>query len=544
MARMYPPTLDEGASTQSEKRVFDRLRDGLSDEWDAFHSVGWVNRDPVEGAKVGEIDFVLVHQERGVVALEVKGSGVECRHGQWSRLRDGKREGIKDPFDQAVDHEKALERLIARLGEVPAPPFVVHALAFPHVTIHQLQLAPDAPREILLDRHDVEVDKVEASIDRVLAYHRGLRDRRRVPSASGASAIRDRIAPEIELRVPMADAFVDEEEALITLTRTQAGVLANLARNQRMAVYGCAGSGKTMLAVEHAKRLARDGKRVVFVCFNRGLRDHLAQSERKSGVTFTTFHALCTKLAKAAKVTVPSYDGEAPQEFWETELPDALVAACAELGPQFDALVVDEAQDLRDSWLEALLLTLEDPENGPAWLFLDDNQAIYGADRLTVPKEFLKFELDVNCRNTQAIHREVMKKYKGTIEPRALGPEGREVEAHFVDDQAATVMGVVQRLCGEEEILPQDVVILCSHAMEKSAVAAEWRGPWALTKERGKLGKYVQFSSIRAFKGLESPVVILCELEDIEDETLGQQIYVGMSRAKNHCVVVVPPAAG
>ena len=39
---------------------------------------------------------------------------------------------------------------------------------------------------------------------------------------------------------------------------------------------------------------------------------------------------------------------------------------------------------------------------------------------------------------------------------------------------------------------------------------------------------------------LESPVVVLCELEDLDDETIDQQLYVGFSRARNHCVVVAP----
>lgn len=48
------------------------------------------------------------------------------------------------------------------------------------------------------------------------------------------------------------------------------------------------------------------------------------------------------------------------------------------------------------------------------------------------------------------------------------------------------------------------------------------------------------FSSIRGFKGSEASVVILCELADLEDETLDQQLYVGLSRAKTRRVVVVP----
>jgi superfamily I DNA/RNA helicase len=58
------------------------------------------------------------------------------------------------------------------------------------------------------------------------------------------------------------------------------------------------------------------------------------------------------------------------------------------------------------------------------------------------------------------------------------------------------------------------------------------------------VGPYVRFSSIRGFKGLESAVVVLCELEDLDEDTRDQQLYVGMSRAKNHCVVVVPKRRG
>ncbi|MGH3993506.1 MAG: hypothetical protein ACRDSN_13725 [Pseudonocardiaceae bacterium] len=37
---------------------------------------------------------------------------------------------------------------------------------------------------------------------------------------------------------------------------------------------------------------------------------------------------------------------------------------------------------------------------------------------------------------------------------------------------------------------------------------------------------------------------MLCELEGIDDMTLNQQLYVAISRARNHCVIVAPPAAG
>ena len=188
--------------------------------------------------------------------------------------------------------------------------------------------------------------------------------------------------------------------------------------------------------------------------------------------------------------------------------------------------MVDEAQDLHNHWLTALMSTLRDEENGYVWLFMDSNQQVYEA-RLEVPAEFQHYALNVNCRNTQAIHREVMKKYEGDPMPSALGPEGRAPELISTDDQAATVAAVIERLCGTEQVPPQDVVVLSSHGFENSRVAQSLPG-------------HVYFSSIRGFKGLESKVVILCELEDIDDMTLDAQIYVGMSRAVNHCVLVVP----
>ena len=82
---------------------------------------------------------------------------------------------------------------------------------------------------------------------------------------------------------------------------------------------------------------------------------------------------------------------------------------------------------------------------------------------------------------------------------------------------------MIERLCGKEEVPPQDVVVLSSHGFDNSEVAqlaARQATGWST--KRDKLGNHVFFSSIRGFKGLESKVVILCELEDIDDETPGR----------------------
>lgn len=83
--------------------------------------------------------------------------------------------------------------------------------------------------------------------------------------------------------------------------------------------------------------------------------------------------------------------------------------------------------------------------------------------------------------------------------------------------------------------------MLSSHGTKSSEIFNRGlAGRFRLTDDRPAAGGKVLFSSIRGFKGLEASVVVLCELEGVEDETLDQQLYVGLSRAKVHCVVVAP----
>src|SRR5581483_9846256 len=321
VATMYPRTLlAADVKSRGEARVFEALRDGLEDAWHVFHSVGWVARNHAEGSSEGEIDFVLAHPEQPVLCLEVKGGGIECQHGEWFRLVDGKRARVRGPFAQAIAHRLGLERQIAEVADREHRNLHLgHCLAFPDITVHELALAPDAPRELILDRNDLR--DPAAAIARVVAYHRGSREKRTPPGEAGVGMLRELLARDVRIAVAMADELLDDEEALITLTDQQASLLKRLAGNPRMLVRGCAGSGKTMLGVEIAKRLRDQGREVIFVCFNRALRDHLRKRERNSGIVFQTFYGLCVQLASQAKIELPHYEGDPPQSYWREDLP-------------------------------------------------------------------------------------------------------------------------------------------------------------------------------------------------------------------------------
>jgi len=543
MARTFPRTLlAQDLKSDSERRVFEALRDQLSDEWSVFHSASVIYRDHAQGARDDEGDFVLCHPDRAIVCLEVKGGGLECQHGAFYRLPAGgaPRERMPDPFGQALNHRYALQRKIEEVeGWKDRRLFLVHALTFPHISVHKLVLGPDAPPQIVGDRNDLA--DMCAFIERVLAYHEGSRDQRIAPGPQGEAMLEQLLAPTFRIEVPMATLFEEEERQLVELTEQQAALLNHFGRDRRMVVTGCAGSGKTMLAIERARQLAAAGRKVLFVCFNKALMRHLQGSSKVDGLDFFTFHGLCTWLAHRAKIELPKHDGDPPPEFWSDVLPDALVDAIAALGGQYDDILVDEAQDLHSDWLAALTCTLRDEHEGSIWLFMDDNQRVYDAT-LEVPDEYRPFDLTVNCRNTQAIHNEVMKLYAGAVRPEVKGPTGRSPKLLLSDDEPTAVAGVLDELCGRQDVRPQDVVVLSAHGRDHSAIYGEDTGRWRYTDKRGRKGNCVFFSSIRGFKGLESPVVVLCELGDLDAQSRDNQLYVGLSRARNHCVIVAPKA--
>jgi len=534
MARMYPRSIRFRRSP-AEVRAFSELERALPDEWVGLHHVRWIQRREGRGARDEEADFVLAHPGHGALVLEVKGGELRYdAHDGWVSVdRSGREHPLDhDPFDRAKDRAHSLRRFLRALPGWPArwgP--IGYAVWFPDAICRSLPLPHMEP--VLLDaRHRGK--RLEARLVEVARTFAGERDR---PGPEGVERLVRALAHDVEIRHPLALDVREADREILRLSEEQFRLLDMLAGNRRMAVAGPAGSGKTLLAAEKARRLARQGFRVLFTCFNRPLAEHLREALADApGVDVETFHGLALKLAAEAGIEVRGDRGE--QAFWERTVPRAFEQAVERLGPRYDALVVDEAQDFAAGWWLPLQLLLEDPDRGVLYAFSDDNQAIYRPPEL--PEGLASFRLSEVWRNTEQVFAAVKAFYRGD-EIVCKGPEGPEVEIRGVRpeglrDELSRVLHR-HRLVVEGNLDPRDVVVLTPHAAEHSAVAGRV-GAFVLTPEP-EGGRDVLLSSIRRFKGLDAPAVVVCEVDRYAEEEFTRQMYVACSRARTLLVVLI-----
>ena len=522
----------------AERRLYEGFLEQLDDEYVVYHSVDWVLAGP-RGPDEGEADFVVTHPELGLLVLEVKGGRLayDPATRTWSQTgRSGTHALDEDPFHQANDAMRSLERVLrAQPSWEDWKPSYGYGLAFPD-GVYERAAHPGAPPEIVIDRDDLA-----ALSRRVPEIMRTWRRPGRRFGSRGMDAVATALGFLVEIRTPLKLRFDEEDKKIVELTSDQAWVLAFVTHRRRAAVTGPAGCGKTLLAIALAKRLATAGHRTLLTCFNRRLGEYLRASVSDvEGIDVGHFHELCVRMAKEAGISLPTDGTTGPESpYFEHRLPEALAEAAQRLGPRYDAVVVDEAQDFREWWWPALLSLHSDPDEGLLYVFADDNQNLYGGT-LPIAEKDRVGPIPHNLRNTKEIGEFVSVFYAGDAEPTARGPDGEPVQILGYEDDGALVrlLAIVLRSLVEDERVPlEDIVVLTPSGDDKSRLRTRGSVDGFRLSPSVEPGS-VLATSVHAFKGLERPVVILAELGDKHVEDLRQYLYVGGSRARNHLIVL------
>jgi hypothetical protein len=556
MARCFP---DYGGvafafSSKAEQKVYTALKEQLPDSYSVFHSVAWIARNQNGEASDGETDFLVAHPDEGILAIEVKGGGVrvDYRTGRWSSVDAlGRVHQISNPFKQAM---RGKYSLLAKLREHPDWKRIGigriatgHAVLLPDLTDARRLQGPDAPAEILGDASDLA--HIDRWVGRVFGHWRGA-DVQKIDSvstlgAAGVDLVRRVFARVVEVRPLLSHVAAEEEEERLRLTADQVQVLDLLTRQRRVAVSGGAGTGKTLLAAEKARRLAAEGFATLLTCFNRPLADHLhSLCIGINGLEVASFHQVCQGWAKEAaalgrdviaeaKVQYPRYD------YYSVQLPAAFTLATDIVKRRYDAIVVDEGQDFNDEFWLPIELSLVDADRSPLYIFYDENQAVY---RLAngFPLKLAPIALSKNCRNTRVIHDAAFRHYRGpdAEPPPLVGTPIIRLEEDTIDRQARAISRYISQLLAEEKFCPEDIVVLCADRIRRSeyerslsSTALPSGAAWNTSgvKQSGR----VLVETVARFKGLESLACILWLGQGQADLDGRETLYVGLSRARS-----------
>lgn len=517
----------------SEERVWRELRRHLRDEDLLMANVRFTALDGD-----WEVDLVVGMPDAGFAVIEVKGGQVWRDGGQWwQRTAEGARP--LDLEDQVTSGKYLLGRYLMRHPRwTQGRQRMVHMVALPDSTLGPEDPSPGLPRAWIADRS--ELAGLAGRLHDLLRSPLPTQPNA-VPGADAIDLAAEVLGGRGDPQAQVARVVAVLGEHCDRLTEAQFRVLDLARRIPRYEVVGGPGTGKTWLAMEQARRWAAEGHHVALVCYSRGLSTWMARrvagwpTDVRERVRVRTFHALGVDWG------VRIADGRG-RDYWERELPEQMRALAEGLpdADRFDALVVDEAQDVPTSWWAPLLGALRDAERARIAVFTDEQQRIF--DRLGRPGlDLVPLDLAENLRNSRQIGAAFAP--LADRPPRLLGGEGPPVR--FVRARPADAMAVADeqavRLL-DEGWAPGDVAVLTTHHRhpeQQNRVALDGRdGYWESFWDSGDMF----FSTVAAFKGLERPAVVLAVDGFRDDATAREVLYVGLSRARDMLVVVGDPA--
>lgn len=513
----------------------------LDDNWRIFHGIDWRYTDKF-GEHCGEADVMLFHPDLGVLVIEIKGGGVRLKNGEWYYLNlfdySTETKMKQSPCSQA---DRSRRFFYSRLKNTPLGQGILNETAFTHTAWFpdfewNEALPPELPGgSFMLDsRHTAQPEKHLKKI--LMQAH---------PKAASWSAkeidiLIKSIVPEINLIPPLGAVLGSIRDRLFKMTDGQVNALRALKGQKRLLVEGCAGSGKTLLALRMAHDHLQNGKRVLFSCYNKNLAQTIAREfSGYSGIDVVNFHELVKLLCERHGIPfTPPEDKDELRIFFEQECAELLANIATELPERYDTIIVDEAFDFRETWwiaLEELCL-----KGGSFYAFYDLNQGVF-ADREVwqPPFQAEPIRLDVNVRNTKPVGEFALK--LGKMSDRLNysvdeGPKPELIKYAVPLELAGIVHNLVTDLTQKRKVPANEIVILAPYKYSSKHLDMKElvdNNPKIYSTVMTSGDGRVRIGTIQSFKGLEADCVILCGLDGHLMACKPANLYVGASRARS-----------
>jgi len=557
MSNMIPRILDPSIPSDGEKHLFSRLEsDPETSNWTVLHSLNIAHH---KTQVMGEIDFLVIIPNLCIFAIEVKAHRyVKFEDGLWHLGKSGKTE-FRGPFKQINDAVFSLVEYFktksTHLSNIPIFPLVI----FTHTELQHNSIEWH-PREVCSAREYRKTPISNLLVSREKSYRKELakvktakwfssNDSR--PNNDDIKLVLEVVRPKIE-HLPISTSLIKSlEEDMEFFTKEQFIALDAMADNQRVIYKGPAGVGKTILAMEAALRAANQDHKVLFLCKNKLLTHYLQEHSQHRNIDILSITQLLE--AQVDKSFIKSQDRE-KDNYWKVNLPQEAYTNLIGKNAEYTFLVMDEAQDIliNEDWVDCIELFLKGGIASGKWNIFGDFElqnlySLFTNDDLLQNIKFrannvASFNLTLNCRNLKEVSNLNFSLSGLTIPYSKYLRTNKPISAskyYFYSsekDQFRKLRTQVTALL-RSGFKPNDIVIL-SKVSELNSIAKKYFNDLSARAYEFS-DKNVQFTSIHKFKGLEAPIIILTDFDEIETNASKKLLYVGASRATESVIYLL-----
>ena len=536
MAHIFPIREDLHEVPYSEIKVYDLL-ESLDDSFTIFHSVQWLKKSNKWKSTWKENDFIILHKELGAIVLEVKGGDIEYYDGVFHQINTSTGEENllnpkkkNDPLSQAIDGIYHYRRLLDTIAIDLSDRFPIEAGVWFSTCdikgkIDEFPLKYREASGAVLGKEDFQLGC--DAITKIYKFYNN-KQKTNITKTEYDKIIR-LIASDFDLITAPGVRKEEMDRSFLKLTNEQTGLLDYISEQKHATIQGSAGTGKTLVAKEAAKKFGKEGRKVLFLCFNRFLFLYLKEEFPYENVTYLNIHSFIAR-----------YRGNTDTTSSEKRAAQLLKIDWDSI--EFDDVIIDEAQD----FLNEEILYFKDYmelREGHFFVFYDKNQLI---TTKVVPEWIVNSEcrliLSKNCRNTYEIAITSYNVIDITVNKKEYMINGDQTTISFIkSDLLKKLAKLLGQLTSDKYGYDYSDIVILSLKSENDSILSGVTSISGIPVSNEKTKSSVLFTTASKFKGLESRVIIVVDIDDscFTSEEKKRIFYVACSRATQKLALIL-----
>lgn len=510
MANIYPESIDLCRSF-AEKKILTCLKT-FSNKFHIIQNLPWVSTYVMDLTKhfspEGEADFVIFHEEYGILVLEVKGGNISYnKHAYFTN-------GNKLKEDPHLQSRKSAHYLRNFLENLSSEILIGYAVAF-----------PDSKKPPYVDFREVttfdidDLENFEIKILKTFEFWKNNYKKKNIYVSNIKKNINEifkKLIPEFKID-PLNHKIEFDNKNWLRLSQNQTDILTKILKSERFFVSGRAGTGKTIIAIILSRLLQEKREKVLFLTFNVELSQMIYEELKDNEyITSLRFHQYLRKFAQCI--------GKEDSLNNEKEILEYLIKINQN---EFDVLIIDEAQSLATIWLNLLSKHFKDKK---IFIFSDELQSFSNEGNITnlQMKKIFHFDdevtLSINYRSPFKVYKRLLEIFDSSIQqttPRTL--DNLDLKEIITDNPRKSVEDNIDDLLNRG-VKKEDIVILIPSSEGRNIESYEYNG--------------IKIQTVKKYRGMEKPIVIFV-LGSLNKNDFNE-LYVAYSRSTTQTVVIIP----